>query len=223
MDRTFGLRVYRGYTVGFDFTGLVNLLSCPVEFRKVNAYTAKFVKIVPRGNIKTVSVSDSYSDAYDFDWLKITRAHSGLDIKYGEADKSSCLAWTAVADPDKFLYELSLWAPITKTPELIADITKSSSEIRPLVHERWLNRSGALGISSDGGEKQEDTILVITATPYFKEAQDALDESGTNTATYEKEKDDPEGPGEVLVDVAEGAELKDNPQQEGDAPQEGGA
>jgi hypothetical protein len=45
------LGVWREHTIEFDFTGLMELLSCPRQFRKVNPYEAKFIKLVHRDNI----------------------------------------------------------------------------------------------------------------------------------------------------------------------------
>ncbi|KAG7426074.1 hypothetical protein Forpi1262_v012290 [Fusarium oxysporum f. sp. raphani] len=47
-----GLRVWRDVTVGFDITGLTELLSCPRQFRKVNPYQAKFIELVHRDSIE---------------------------------------------------------------------------------------------------------------------------------------------------------------------------
>ncbi|TVY60211.1 hypothetical protein Focb16_v003837 [Fusarium oxysporum f. sp. cubense] len=51
-DTMSGLRVWRDVTVGFDITGLTELLSCPRQFRKVNSYQAKFIELVHRDSIE---------------------------------------------------------------------------------------------------------------------------------------------------------------------------
>ncbi|RKK36599.1 hypothetical protein BFJ66_g13384 [Fusarium oxysporum f. sp. cepae] len=51
-DTMSGLRVWRDVTVGFDITGLTELLSCPRQFRKVNPYQAKFIELVHRDSIE---------------------------------------------------------------------------------------------------------------------------------------------------------------------------
>ncbi|KAH7217020.1 uncharacterized protein BKA55DRAFT_627655, partial [Fusarium redolens] len=156
---TSGLGVWREHTIGFDITGLTELLSCPRQFRKVNPYEAKFIKLVHRDTVRTVSVKDSYHDQYDFSWLTIAQAHSGLNIEWGKGQKGSWfedffknaisfglgfvpgvgpllsiafnLGWTAVVNPDQFMHELSLWAPSVKIPELFKDdVRKNSAEIR---------------------------------------------------------------------------------------------
>ncbi|KAF5679387.1 hypothetical protein FHETE_804 [Fusarium heterosporum] len=228
-DSQNGLRVYRNFTVGFDFTGLTELLCCPRQFRKVNVFQAKFVKIVPASNIRTVSVAASYNDAYDFDWATITRAHSGLNIEWGKGEQGSwfedffknaltfgigfipgigpmlaiafSLTWTAIRDPDKFMHELSLWVPSVKIPELFdRDVRASAGRIKGLVHESmWQSRS---------------TQAVVAANKYEAEEKQEKEASGgvqsyfeyagkelkIDQAKYDKTEGDAE-PGEIIAEI----------------------
>ncbi|KAL5590384.1 hypothetical protein FOBRF1_013941 [Fusarium oxysporum] len=230
LNPTSGLGVYRSYTVGFDITGLTELLSCPRQFRKVNPYEAKFIKIVPRTKIQTVPVNGSYSDAYDFNWITIAQAHSGLNIEWGKGEKGSwfedffknaiafslgfvpgvgpllsvafTLGWTAVVSPDRFMYELSLWAPAVRLPELFdVDIRKSSTEIRALTHESLWNKGPAEALAEikklEGEEKKQQSVSGEVRS-YFEQAHDVL---RVDEAKYDKEAGADEEPGEVLVEV----------------------
>ncbi|KAF5971273.1 hypothetical protein FCOIX_9952 [Fusarium coicis] len=175
---TNGLGVRREHTIGFDITGLTEFLSCPRQFRKVNPYEVKFIKLVHRDNIRTVPVRHSYNDAYDFSWLTIAQAHSGLDIQWGKGEKGSwrwpflsmafSLGWTAVVNPDRFMYELSLWAPFVKIPELF----------------------------EDGLEEEKKQKVSGEVRSYFQLAHEVL---RVDEAKYDKEADANEEPGEVLV------------------------
>ncbi|PQE08755.1 hypothetical protein CJF31_00010235 [Rutstroemia sp. NJR-2017a BVV2] len=229
-SRTFGLGIHRDYALGLDITGLAQLLSCPAEFRKVNCYQAKYIKIVWSNTIKSVPIQKSYSDSYDFSWTKIMSAHSGMSLEFGKAPRGTwlgdfirnaityglgfipvvgpilsvafSLGWTAVANPDGFMRELSLWAPQVKLIELLKeDLEKSSKEIKGLVDERWVNMSPTSRLLTANGEDEETPAPVVEATSYFADAQIALNESGTNPAKYEE--DDPEDVGEVVAIIPE--------------------
>ncbi|KAF5248735.1 hypothetical protein FANTH_5805 [Fusarium anthophilum] len=225
-----GLGVWRGHSIGFDITGLTELLSCPRQFRKVNPYEAKFIKIAPRDTIRTVSVTDSYSDAYDFSWITIERAHSGLDIEWGKGEKGSwfedffknavafglgvvpgvgpllsiafSLGWTAVVNPDRFMYELSLWAPSVKVPELFEeDVRKNSAEIRALTHEFFWNMGSAEAIAEVKkleAEEQKKKKVSGEVKSYFQRKHEVL---RVDEAKYDKKAGADEEPGEVLVEV----------------------
>ncbi|KAI1033921.1 hypothetical protein LB503_011058 [Fusarium chuoi] len=227
---TSGLGVWRNHTIGFDITGLTELLSCPRQFRKVNPYEAKFIKLVHRDSIKNVPVKDSYRDAYDFSWLTIAQAHSGLNIEWGKGEKGSwfedffrnaitfglgfipgvgpllsiafSLGWTAAVNPDKFMHELSLWAPTIKIPELFEyDVRKDSAEIRTLTHESFWNLGPAEAIAEvqklEEEEKKQQKVSGEVKS-YFQQAHEVL---RVDEAKYDKEAGAGEEPGEVLVEV----------------------
>ncbi|KAM0347326.1 hypothetical protein ACHAPU_004845 [Fusarium lateritium] len=228
-DSQNGLRVHRTHTVGFDITGLTELLCCPRQFRKVNVYEAKFVKILEASKVRTVSVSDSYSDAYDFSWLTITRAHSGLNIEWGKGEKGSwfedffknalsfgigfipgigpllaiafSLTWTAIRDPDQFMHELSLWVPSVKIPELFdRDIRNSSRNIRGLVHESmWQSRSAQAVVAANKYDVEQKKELEVSGG-----AQSYFEYAGKelkmDQAKYDKAEGDAE-PGEVIAEI----------------------
>ncbi|KAF5591005.1 uncharacterized protein FSUBG_10607 [Fusarium subglutinans] len=225
-----GLGIWREHTIGFDITGLTELLSCPRQFRKVNPYEAKFIKLVHRDTIRTVSVTDSYRDAYDFSWITIGRAHSGLDIEWGKGEKGSwfedffknavafglgfapgvgpllsiafSLGWTAVVNPDRLMYELSLWAPSVRTPELFEeDVRKNSAEIRALTHEAFWNMEPAEALAEAkklGAKEQQKKKVSGEVKSYFQLAHEVL---RVDEAKYDKEAGADEEPGEVLVEV----------------------
>ncbi|KAF4993973.1 hypothetical protein FGRMN_6104 [Fusarium graminum] len=224
-----GLGVWRAATIGFDFTGLTELLCCPRQFRKVNVFQAKFVKIVNATSIRTVSVAGSYNDRYDFDWATITRAHSGLNIEWGKGEKGSwfedffknaltfgigfipgigpllaiafSLTWTAIRDPDQFIHELSLWVPSVKIPELFdRDIRISSKQIRGLVHESmWQSRSAQAVVAANKYE-EEQTKEQEASGGVQSYFEYAAKELNIEQAKYEKTKDDDE-PGEVIAEI----------------------
>ncbi|KAI1022154.1 hypothetical protein LB504_007335 [Fusarium proliferatum] len=230
LNTTNGLGVWRNHTIGFDITGLTELLSCPRQFRKVNPYEAKFIKLVYRDTIKTVPVQDSYSDSYDFSWLTIAQAHSGLNIEWGKGKKGSwfddffknaisfalgfvpgvgpilsiafSLGWTTVVNPDQFMYELSLWAPSVKIPQLFEDdVRKNSTEIRGLTYETFWNM-GSDEVLAEVKKLEEEEKQQQKASgeiqSYFELAREVL---RVDEAKYDKEADADEEPGEVLVEV----------------------
>ncbi|KLO97360.1 Uncharacterized protein LW93_3338 [Fusarium fujikuroi] len=209
---TGGLGVARNHTVGFDITGLTELLSCPRQFRKVNPYEAKFIKIVHRDSIKTVPVKDSYQDSYDFSWRTIAQAHSGLNIEWGKGfvpgvgpilSIAFSLGWTAVVDHDKFMYELSLWAPAVRILELFEDdVCKNSAEIRALTYESFWNKGLAEAMAAveklEEEEKKKKQKASGEFQSYFQQAHEVL---RVDEAKYDKEFGADEEPGEVLVEV----------------------
>ncbi|PQE27332.1 hypothetical protein CJF32_00000301 [Rutstroemia sp. NJR-2017a WRK4] len=236
-SRTYGLGLHRDYAVGLDITGLVPLLSCLVEFHKMNVYRAKLVKIVWSSSIKTVPVQKSYSDSYDFSYTRIMSAHSGMTIEFGQASKGNwlgdflknaitfgigfipgvgpllsvafSLGWTAIANPDDFMRELSLWAPqiaLIDQSLLIADLAKISKEIKLLVDVGKFNLSPKSGDLSADSEDKERSVPVVQATSYFEDALIALNETGTNPGKYEK--GDPEDVGEVVASIPAGEDLE---------------
>jgi hypothetical protein len=248
--------MHSDYALRLDITGLAQLLSCPAHMRKVNCYQAKFIKIVMGDTIKKLSITKSYSDGDDFNFTKIVNAHYGLNLEYGKADGgtwlgdhlrkgiSSALGFTplvgpflsagfdlgrtAIADPDSFMRELSLWIPGIKLIEemmLKEDLEASSKEIRNLVDERWLDvkplsppiPSGGMEripqviikaseLLSANGEDEEMPLPVVKATSYLEDALIALNESGTNPTKYEK--GDPEDVGEVVAIIPEKEDLE---------------
>ncbi|SCV49048.1 uncharacterized protein FFB14_10679 [Fusarium fujikuroi] len=208
---TGGLGVARNHTVGFDITGLTELLSCPRQFRKVNPYEAKFIKIVHRDSIKTVPVKDSYQDSYDFSWRTIAQAHSGLNIEWGKGfvpgvgpilSIAFSLGWTAVVDHDKFMYELSLWAPAVRILELFEDdVCKNSAEIRALTCESFWNKGLAEAMAAVEKLEEEEKKKQKASgefQSYFQQAHEVL---RVDEAKYDKEFGADEEPGEVLVEV----------------------
>ncbi|KAG7406494.1 hypothetical protein Forpe1208_v014214 [Fusarium oxysporum f. sp. rapae] len=209
-DTMIGLRVWRDVTVGFDIRGLTELLSCPRQFRKVNPYQAKFTKLVHRDSIRTVPVADSYSDGYDFSWLTIAQAHSGLNIEWRKGEKGSwfedffrnaitfslsfipsvspilsiafSLRWTAVVNPDRFMYELSLWATA-------------------LTHESFWNMGPAEALAEIRNleeEKKKQQKVSGKVQSYFQQAHEVL---RVDEAKCDKGAGADEEPGEVLVEV----------------------
>ncbi|EMR84494.1 hypothetical protein BcDW1_6877 [Botrytis cinerea BcDW1] len=138
-DKLTGFGIKKDWTLGLDFTGLVELLSIPRQFRKVNPYSGKLIRIVPDNWVKTVSVSKSYRDADDISWLAIQKAHNRVDLMWKSVEKTFwienftknamvfaigwipgpgpfmaiafSLTWTAIKDEEAFWNELSLWAP----------------------------------------------------------------------------------------------------------------
>jgi hypothetical protein len=165
-NRTFGLRVCRGYTVGINVYGLLQLLNLPRQLRKANAYNSKMIKIVPNSGIRTVHVATSYTDNYDFDWTAIAKANFGLELQWKPTQKSTWLAnflqnvltialglipvvgpilavafplgWTALTDPDSFFDQLKTLVPaVDLTDQLVKQIKKDIEETKALIPSGW--------------------------------------------------------------------------------------
>ncbi|KAI7772218.1 hypothetical protein LZL87_007579 [Fusarium oxysporum] len=188
---------------------------CPRQFCKVNPYQAKFTKLVHRASIRTVPVADSYSDGYDFSWLTIAQAHSGLNIEWRKGEKGSwfedffrnaitfslsfipsvspilsiafSLRWTAVVNPDRFIFE--------------DDIRKNSAEIRALTHESFWNMGPAEALAEIRNleeEKKKQQKVSGKVQSYFQQAHEVL---RVDEAKCDKGAGADEEPGEVLVEV----------------------
>ncbi|EXA34543.1 hypothetical protein FOVG_14518 [Fusarium oxysporum f. sp. pisi HDV247] len=193
-DTMSGLRVWRGVTVGFDITGLTELLSCPRQFRKVNPYQAKFIKLAHRDPIRTVPVKNSYNDGYDFSWLSIAQARSGLSTEWGKGVKE------AGVGP---LLSIAFSLGWTVLPELFEDdIRKNSTKIRSLIHESSWN----MGLDEalvevkklEEEEKKQQQKVSGDVQSYFQQAHEVL---LVDEAKYDNEAGADEEPGEVLVEV----------------------
>ncbi|KAF9773546.1 hypothetical protein IL306_008618 [Fusarium sp. DS 682] len=110
------------------------------------------------------------------------------------------LGWTAVVNPDKFMYELSLWAPSVKLPELFEDdVRKNAAEIRGLTYDVFWNMQHAQELAEANKlgdrEKNEKTVSGEVKS-YFDIADEVL---RVSEAKDDKEDGADEGHGEVLV------------------------
>ncbi|QKD62925.2 uncharacterized protein FOBCDRAFT_209608 [Fusarium oxysporum Fo47] len=173
-DTMSGLRVWRDVTVGFDITGLTELLSCPRQFRKVNPYQAKFIELVHRDSIEQ-SLSQTPTTMGVGPLLSIALS----------------LGWTAVVNPDRFIL-----------PELFEDdVRKNSTEIRALTRESSWNMGPAEALVEvkklEEEEKKQQKVLGEVQS-YFQQAHEVL---LVDEAKYNKEAGTDEEPGEVLVEV----------------------
>ncbi|KAG8526385.1 uncharacterized protein KY384_000379 [Bacidia gigantensis] len=88
---TYGLATHRGFTIGFDVQGLIQLLPLPRQLRKDNVYASRLIKIVNRSNIVINSSSfrpdnpRTYLRAWDISWLTVANANFGLDLQWKPA------------------------------------------------------------------------------------------------------------------------------------------
>ena len=140
-NKTFGLQIHHGHSVGFDIYGLVQLLALPRQLRQLNAYTSKLISLVKCDAIKTIPLSPKGSrlDGYDFDFAKVASANFGVELQwvphtpstwFGDYVKnvitfglgfvpgigfilsiSFSLGWTALTDPDSFYDALKASIP----------------------------------------------------------------------------------------------------------------
>ncbi|KAA8564348.1 hypothetical protein EYC84_011292 [Monilinia fructicola] len=129
MNITTGIGIWQGHTLGLNVHELLKLLSLPRQLRKETPYSARLIKIVPNGAVRTVNtVVTTYRKEYDVEWLTVAKANFGLDLQWKPAERSSWLndffrdvltnlismipvagpflailfpvAWTLVVDPD---------------------------------------------------------------------------------------------------------------------------
>ena len=88
-DKVLGMRTDAFRSVGFDVSGLIQLLTLPRQLRRDNCYNLRLIKIMGGGGIKTISVTKSYNDAPDKSWLTVANGNYGLDLTWKPAEKSS--------------------------------------------------------------------------------------------------------------------------------------
>jgi len=209
-----GLGIWANSVLGIDIYGLTELLCIPRAFRKVNAYSGKFIKITQRTDIRTVPVVKSLSDSYDFDWTKVNKANTGLDLMWNPPQKSTWienfmkntltiaigfvpgigpilavafpLAWTALTDPDSFVSTLKDLCPgIDLADHVVQEILKSAREAKSLVNDDMLNYSKALKQPEVQNTKVNKDPNESSAT--FIETEKVLAETGSRT-NYKKEE-----------------------------------
>ncbi|ENH62780.1 hypothetical protein FOC1_g10006243 [Fusarium oxysporum f. sp. cubense race 1] len=173
-DTMSGLRVWRDVTVGFDITGLTELLSCPRQFRKVNPYQAKFIELVHRDS-NAITVSLGF----------VPGVGPLLSIALS-------LGWTAVVNPDRFIL-----------PELFEDdVRKNSTEIRALTRESFWNMGPAealVEVKKLKKEEKKQQKVSGEVQSYFQQAHEVL---LVDEAKYDNEAGADEEPVEVLVEVS---------------------
>ncbi|KAL6712891.1 hypothetical protein ACLMJK_009603 [Lecanora helva] len=87
--KSLGLRSDAFWSVGFDVTGLIELLSLPRQLRKDNCYNLGLIKSVLGGQIKSVSVSKTFGSGPDISWADMANANYGLDLTWKPCEKSS--------------------------------------------------------------------------------------------------------------------------------------
>ncbi|KAK2668297.1 hypothetical protein RAB80_015677 [Fusarium oxysporum f. sp. vasinfectum] len=210
-DTMSGLRVWRDVTVGFDITGLTELLSCPRQFRKVNPYQAKFIELVHRDSIEQ-SMSQTPT------MMGMTLAGLPLHKRTGEKGSwfedffknaitvslgfvpgvgpllsiALSLGWTAVVNPDRFIL-----------PELFEDdVRKNSTEIRALTRESFWNMGPAealVEVKKLKKEEKKQQKVSGEVQSYFQQAHEVL---LVDEAKYDNEAGADEEPVEVLVEVS---------------------
>ena len=88
-DKVLGMRTDAFRSVGFDVSGLIQLLTLPRQLRRDNCYNLRLIKITGGGAIKTISVTKSYRDGPDKSWLTIANGNYGLDLTWKPAEKST--------------------------------------------------------------------------------------------------------------------------------------
>ncbi|EWY81700.1 hypothetical protein FOYG_15922 [Fusarium oxysporum NRRL 32931] len=177
-----GLRVWRDVTVGFDITGLTELLSCPRQFRKVYPYQAKFIALVHWDSIEqslsqtptTMGKGEKGSWFEDFFKNAITVSLGFVPGVGPLFSIALSLGWTAVVNPDRFMYELSEPLGTVGPAEALVKVKKREEE-----------------------EKKQQKVLGEVQS-YFQQAHEVL---LVDEAKYDKEAGADEEPGEVLVEV----------------------
>ena len=87
--KVLGMRTDALRSVGFDVTGLIELLALPRQLRKDNCYNLRLIKAVDSRAIKTIPVTKSYSDKPDKSWTTIANGNYGLDLTWKPAEKST--------------------------------------------------------------------------------------------------------------------------------------
>lgn len=158
-DKLTGFGIKKDRTLALDFTGLVELLFIPRQFRKVDPFSGKLIRIIPDNWIETIPVTKSYyKDSDDISWLDIQKAHNGIDLMWKSVEKSFwienftknaivfaigfipgpgpfmaiafSLTWTAIKDEEVFRNELILWALAVKFTEAFReDMKKGFAEM----------------------------------------------------------------------------------------------
>ena len=216
-----GFGIHKDLTLGLDFTGLVELLSIPRQFRKVNPYTGKLVRIVPENWVKTVAVAKSFKDSNDISWLTIQKAHSGLDLMWKSVEKSFwfesfaknaltfaiglipaagpllsvafSLTWAAMKDEDAFWDELVLWVPGLKLSDEARDSLKSSfAEMRQsFIDPVWLERDKPAKVGKLGAKPEPVEKVTLD------EANQVKKETEVGEPPEGQKADNPDG-GEVI-------------------------
>ena len=88
-DKVLGMRTDAFRSVGFDVSGLIQLLTLPRQLRRDNCYNLRLIKIMGGGGIKTISVTKSYNDGPDKSWLTIANGNYGLDLTWKPCEKST--------------------------------------------------------------------------------------------------------------------------------------
>ena len=220
-DKLKGFGIHKDLTLGLNFTGLVELLSIPRQFRKVNPYTGKLVRIVPENWVKTVAVAKSYRDSDDISWLTIQKAHSGLDLMWKSVEKSFwfeafaknamtfaiglipaagpllsvafSLTWAAFKDEDAFWEELALWCPgIKLTDAFKSDLKGDFAEMREnFIDPAWLAKDKDPKVGKLGA-KPEPVVKVT-----LDEANKVKKETEVGQPPEGLKADNPDG-GEVI-------------------------
>ena len=84
-----GMRTDAFRAVGFDVSGLIQLLTLPRQLRRDNCYNLRLIKMVGGGAIKTISVTKSYNDGPDKKWTDVAKGNYGLDLTWKPAEKST--------------------------------------------------------------------------------------------------------------------------------------
>ena len=90
-DKVLGMKTDAFRAVGFDVSGLVQLLTLPRPLRRDNCYNLRLIKIMGGAGIKTVPVTKSYNDSSDKSWLTVANGNFGLDLTWKPPTKST---WT---------------------------------------------------------------------------------------------------------------------------------
>lgn len=218
-----GLNMWANSAVGLDIPGLVALLTVPRQFRKVNPYTARLIRIVPTESIKTVGVTKTLKDSNDFSWKDIQSAHSGLDLMWKKPEKSTWfedftknattfaigfipvagpflaiafnLTWSALRDEDQFWNDLKLWAPgIKLAEEFKIDFRQGIAEIRLFVDDAWLtSQTGSLPGKINGKPSNVEEND-------FKNAEKVIESSAAEDVNTGAE--DPKIKEGVLIEIA---------------------
>ena len=88
-DKVLGMKSDAFRSVGFDVSGLVQLLTLPRQLRRDNCYNLRLIKMTSAGAIKTISVTKSYNDGPDKSWLTVANGNFGLDLTWKPAEKST--------------------------------------------------------------------------------------------------------------------------------------
>lgn len=167
MNITTGIGIWQGHTLGLNVHELLKLLSLPRQLRKETPYSARLIKIVPNGAVRTVNtVVTTYRKEYDVEWLTVAKANFGLDLQWKPAERSSWLndffrdvltnlismipvagpflailfpvAWTLVVDPDSAWDVLRDLVPaVNLTDQMVRALLTSLEETKEYLPEGW--------------------------------------------------------------------------------------